>query len=196
MRRLLVPGVAATAVVFVVALALFQPWRLFTSSTVDESELSAVPESAAPTPSDPPTPSSTPAEEPSPSPTPTPKPEPKPEPKPNDLELARGTFEDAEHGTSGEAVVRKLADGRRVLRLVGLDTSDGPDLHVWITDQPSGGDWGSYDDGRYVRLGALKANRGNQNYAIPTDAELGGLTSVVIWCDRFNVAFGTAAVEL
>ena len=93
-------------------------------------------------------------------------------------------------------MVRHLADGRKVLRLQDLDTSDGPDLHVWITDQPSGGRWGSYDDGRYVKLGMLKANRGNQNYVIPADAELTGLTSVVIWCDRFNVAFGTAPVDL
>ena len=34
------------------------------------------------------------------------------------------------------------------------------------------------------------------NYAIPADADLSGLTSVVIWCDRYNVAFGTAALTL
>ena len=110
--------------------------------------------------------------------------------------LAEGDFEDAEHGTDGVARILELADGRRFVRLEGLATSDGPDLHVWITDQPSGGEWGSYDDGRYVRLGELKANNGNQNYEIPADADLGGLASVVIWCDRFNVAFGTAPVDL
>ena len=93
-------------------------------------------------------------------------------------------------------MVLALADGRRFLRLEQLATSDGPDLHVWLTDRPSGGEWGSYDDGRYVRLGELKANRGNQNYEIPAGARLEGLTSVVVWCDRFDVAFGTAAVEL
>ncbi|GAB3767216.1 DM13 domain-containing protein [Microlunatus parietis] len=194
MRRLLVPGAAAAVLALAVGLALFQPWRLFTSSTIDEAELSAAPEPAASTPSGDPTPSeptSTPSE-----PTPSHGPTRTPKPTPKDLELARGDFEDAEHGTSGEAVIRKLADGRRVLRLVDLDTSDGPDLHVWITDQPSGGAWDSYDDGRYVKLGVLKANRGNQNYEIPADAELSGLTSVVIWCDRFNVAFGTAPVDL
>lgn len=187
MRRLLVPGAAAAALLLAVALALFQPWRLFTSSTVDEAELTAAPEPSVAAPSPVPTSSG---------PAPSSKPTPTPKPKPRYLELARGDFEDAEHGTSGEAVIRKLADGRRVLRLVDLDTSDGPDLHVWITDQRSGGAWDSYDDGRYVKLGVLKANRGNQNYEIPADAELTGLTSVVIWCDRFNVAFGTAAVDL
>ena len=89
--------------------------------------------------------------------------------------LAEGDFEDAEHGTDGVARILELADGRRFVRLEGLATSDGPDLHVWITDQPSGGEWGSYDDGRYVRLGELKANNGNQNYEIPAEADLVGL---------------------
>lgn len=174
MRRLLVPGLAAGAVLLVIFLALFQPWRLFTSSTIDEPEPGqAVPTGSAPAPTTP-----------------------NPTPKPEDRELARGTFEDAEHGTSGTAVIKELSDGRRVLRLADLDTSDGPDLHVWITDQPSGGKWNSYDDGRSVKLGLLKGNRGNQNYEIPGDVKLTGLTSVVIWCDRFDVAFGTAPVDL
>ena len=80
------------------------------------------------------------------------------------------------------------------MRLEGLASSDGPDLHVWLSDQLSGGEWGSYDDGRHVALGELKATHGNQNYEIPANADLAGLRSVVIWCDRFNVAFGTASV--
>lgn len=55
---------------------------------------------------------------------------------------------------------------------------------------------GSYDDDRYVKLGELKATHGNQNYEIPEDADLDGLKSVVIWCDRFDVGFGTAPVTL
>lgn len=177
--RLLVVGLLVGGLLAAGA-AWFEPWRLVTDSTVDE---------AAPT--------STPA--PAPSPTRDPSAEAAAEPGvavPQDVELARGTFEDAEHATSGRAVVLSLADGRRFLRLEELATSDGPDLHVWLTDRPSGGEWGSYDDGRYVRLGQLKANRGNQNYEIPADADLAGLTSVVVWCDRFDVAFGTAPVRL
>lgn len=159
---------------------LFEPWRLFTDSTVDE----AVPTSTAtPEPSISVDPESLPTTPTSPGPA-------------QYVVLAEGDFEDAEHATSGVARILELADGRRFVRLEGLATSDGPDLHVWISDQPSGGEWGSYDDGRYVRLGELKANNGNQNYAIPANADLAGLTSVVIWCDRFNVAFGTAAVAL
>jgi hypothetical protein len=169
-------------VVIVVGAALFQPWRLFTNSTVDEAApTSGTTPSSAVTTAVPPAADGPPESV---------------APLPQDRVLAVGEFEDAEHGTTGVAKILELADGRRFLRLEDLATSDGPDLHMWLTDQPSGGEWGSYDDGRYVRLGKLKANNGNQNYEIPAKADLDGLTSVVIWCDRFNVAFGTAPVTL
>lgn len=146
---------------------LFEPWRLFTSSTVDE----AVPTVAS-----------------------TPAPSGAPTATASDRVLSEGEFVDGEHATSGTARLLELADGRRFVRVEGLASSDGPDLHMWLSDQPSGGEWGSYDDGRYVALGELKATHGNQNYEIPADADLSGLQSVVIWCDRFNVAFGTAPI--
>ncbi|CAB4728567.1 MAG: hypothetical protein F2667_12755 [Actinobacteria bacterium] len=133
----------------------------------------------------------------SPSPTLAPSPTPSASvPAARDVELDRGEFVTAEHPTTGIARVLQLADGRRFVRLEGFDTSDGPDLHVWLSDQPSGGEWGSYDDARSVPLGELKATSGDQNYEIPASAEIGDLISVVIWCDRFDVAFGTAAVDL
>lgn len=180
-------GVALVAAI--VGAVLFEPWRLFTDSTVDEpAPTSAVAEDSTGVdpPADGPSSDEPSSDAPS-SPTAAPR---------EDQVLAEGEFEDAEHPTDGAVRVLQLADGRRFVRLEGLATSDGPDLHVWLTDQRSGGDWGSYDDGRYLRLGELKANNGNQNYAIPAKADLEGLTSVVIWCDRFNVAFGTAPVTL
>ena len=82
-----------------------------------------------------------------------------------------------------------------MLRIDDLDTDNGPDLKVWLTDAPviDGPDgWFVFDDGRYVDLGSLKGNKGSQNYAIPADVDLSPLTSVVIWCDRFSVSFGAA----
>jgi hypothetical protein len=175
------PIVAAVVVLGVAVAAVglwaFQPWKLFTSSEVDEPlPTVAVDRGSTPEPA-------------SPGGTATPS-------EPQIVALGQGEFEDAEHDTSGQALVLQLVDGSRFLRLEDLASSDGPDLHVWLTDQPSGGDWGSYDDGDYLRLGELKATHGNQNYEIPDDVDLAGFTSVVIWCDRFNVAFGTAPVVL
>ncbi|WP_372728477.1 DM13 domain-containing protein [Nocardioides sp.] len=187
MRRWLITGLVAA--VCGAGLWAFQPWRAWTSSEIDEALPQSSPSSSPATTASPTVPAS------SGSPSDA-SPSPSSSPPPRDRVLAAGRFEAAEYATSGRARVIELADGRRFLRLEELATSDGPDLKVWITDQPSGGSWGSYDDGRWVGLGDLKATHGNQNYEIPADARLRGLVSVVIWCDRFNVAFGTAPVAL
>ncbi len=170
------------AVALAAALAVgawaFEPWRLFTSSELSEAAPRSSPSAPAESSADGGSDGST-----------SPRP-------PDDQVLATGSFEDAEHATSGSVRVLELADGTRFVRVEGLATSDGPDLHVWLSDQPSGGDWGSYDDGRWVTLGELKATHGDHNYEIPASARIAGMRSVVIWCDRFTVAFGSAPVEL
>lgn len=190
---------AVAALALGVALWTFEPWRLFTNSGVNEALPSVSGAADTGTASEEPTTDAEPdqlVKSKIGSPGARKAPTPEPEPTPEVVELASGPFETAEHATTGQARVIELRDGSRYLRLDDLTTSDGPDLQMWITDQPSGGSWGSYDDGRYVRLGALKANNGNQNYEISADADLSGMRSVVIWCDRFNVAFGTAPIAL
>jgi hypothetical protein len=151
----------AVLILVVVGAALFQPWRLFTSSRVNE----ALP--VAP-------PASTPAV------------------KTDPLVLGSGNFQSQEHQTTGTAQLLELPDGSRVLRLENLASSDGPDVKVWLSSLEAGGDWYKYRSGRYVDLGPIKATHGNQNYVIPSGVDLSGLTSVVLWCDRFSVAFGSA----
>lgn len=177
MRKIIWSVGAAGAVVLAAAAFVFEPWALWQDKTVDE----ALPVA----PSVPTQPAATGAES-----TATAAPEPT-EPS----ELARGELISHEHATSGQVVVLELADGSRVLRLENLDTSSGPDVEVWITDAPvrEGSDgWGVFDDGQYVELGDLKGNHGNQNYELPTGVDLDELTSVSLWCDRFNVSFGAA----
>jgi hypothetical protein len=111
--------------------------------------------------------------------------------------LVSGEFISHEHGTTGRARVVALADGRRVLRIDDLDTSNGPDLRVWLSDAPvvaGPGGWRVFDDGEHVELGRLKGNKGSQNYPVPASVDLGRLASLTIWCDRFNVSFGAAAL--
>ena len=79
-----------------------------------------------------------------------------------------------------------------------LDTSDGPDLRVWLTDRevlPGRDGWKVFDDGRSVEVAKLKGNSGNQVYDIPAGTDLAGLRSVSIWCKRFAVSFGAAALQ-
>jgi hypothetical protein len=150
----------------------FQPWKLVTDAEVDET-LSTV--EAAPGPTASATDATT-------SPT-------------GPILVSQGEFVTHEHDTSGSARIVRTPDGRHRLELVGLATSNGPDLRVWLTDQPvrpGSAGWRVFDDGRWVELGRLKGNRGDQGYDIPADVDLTDLTSVSIWCKRFAVSFGAA----
>jgi len=110
------------------------------------------------------------------------------------VELASGSFRSLEHETAGTARVVEVGDGSRFVRLEDLDTSDGPDLRIYLTDQPVSDDWHVWDDGRYVDLGALKGNIGDSNYRIPDQVDLNDYRTVVIWCRRFTVGFAVAPI--
>jgi hypothetical protein len=110
-------------------------------------------------------------------------------------ELASGDFRTLEHATTGRARIVELEDGSRFVRLEDLDTSDGPDLRVYLTEQPISDDWDVWDDGRYVDLGALKGNVGDSNYRIPVDLDLSEFQTAVIWCRRFTVGFAVAPIS-
>lgn len=106
-------------------------------------------------------------------------------------EVAAGGFISREHHTAGTARVLTLSDGRRFVRLEGLDTSNGPDLYVYLSSNRADGPEDAFDD-EYVSLGRLKANQGDQNYELPADTNIDRLATVVIWCDRFDAVFGAA----
>jgi hypothetical protein len=112
-----------------------------------------------------------------------------PEPAVN-VELARGRFRSHEHDTAGRASVVRLPNGRRFLTLTMFATSAGPDLRVRLVpgDTHDGGTAGAVD------LGALKGNRGDQQYELPRDTPVNGRT-VVIWCRAFSAPFGSAALR-
>jgi len=108
--------------------------------------------------------------------------------------LPAGAFRSLGHPTSGRAAVLDLGDGRSFLRLVDLRTSNGPDLFVYLSVTPVGGQRDTFDDS-FVSLGRLKGNLGNQNYEIAAGVDLRRYRSVVIWCRRFTYAFGAAPLR-
>jgi Electron transfer DM13 len=107
--------------------------------------------------------------------------------------LASGPFSSYEHSTTGRARVIRLGDGSRYLRFDHFETSNGPDVRVYLSAAPAGGPGDAFDDD-YVELGELKGNIGDQNYAIPGDLRLSDFQSAVVWCKRFSVPFGAAPV--
>jgi len=112
-------------------------------------------------------------------------------PTPTIETLAEGQFVSLDHGTSGNAVV--LGDGtdQRFLRMTDFATDNGPDLNVYLTTTPPDGEESTFNDD-FVDLGNLSGNVGDQNYEIPADVDLERYHTVVIWCVRFDSAFGAA----
>ena len=108
--------------------------------------------------------------------------------------LRKGSFRGLEHATSGRASVLRLEDGRRFLRFENLATSNGPDLRVYLSEVPASDDWYAYGE-RFIDLGPLRGNLGNQNYILPAGTDLARYKSAVIWCRRFTVGFGVAPLN-
>lgn len=116
-------------------------------------------------------------------------------PAPATAVLARGRFRSGEHDTSGTAKVLRLPDARVFVRLEDLATSNGPAVRVWLSTARAGASDGAVGSGGHVDLGGLKANHGNQNYRVPAGTSLEKYRSVVIWCRRFDVVFGSAPIS-
>ena len=200
---LVVAGVAIAMAA--VAMALFQPWKLWVDDPVDEAapaDAVAITAPAAAAPSTFPTttvparraetaapPTSGPAVAAAPTTTPPPT-GPPPTTPPAPLPLG-GSFVGIDHGTSGSVALLQDPAGTQFVRIENLDTSNGPDLFVYLSTNRHDGPEGQFDDD-FVDLGRLQGNVGNANYAIPAGTDIGRYASVVIWCDRFNSAFGAA----
>jgi hypothetical protein len=105
------------------------------------------------------------------------------------VRLRAGRFESVRHPATGVATAIRLAGGGRVLTLTDFEVDNGPDLRLYLVAGPAG----SEDEVRdYVDLGALKGNRGNQQYELPADLDLGRYSTAVVWCRAFSVLFARA----
>ncbi len=93
---------------------------------------------------------------------------------------------DGIHDAQGDAYTIPLEDGSNVLRLENFESTNGPDLYVYLATDKGASE--------FINLGELKANKGNQNYDIPDDTDLGKYNKVLIWCQAFSVLFGSAEI--
>jgi hypothetical protein len=191
-RTIVAAGVAVVGLA--IGLVLFKPWLLFVDvrvdeplptvatatvqaqpSPVDSSPASAVPSAAAPSGAAPSAPGPA-----------------------GPVQLAAGSLISHEHTTSGTVRIIKQQDGVRVLTLEDLDTSNGPDVHVWLSAahvvEGTGG-WFTAGSADHYDLGIIKGNQGNQVYEIPADVDLSRYKSVDLWCVQFSVSFGAAELS-
>jgi hypothetical protein len=191
-RRIRTVVAAGIAVVgLVIGLVLFKPWLLFVDVRVDEqlptvatatAQAQPSPFASSPVPAAPGTVSAAPSAAAPAGP----------------VQLATGSLISHEHATSGTVRIIKQPDGVRVLTLEDLDTSNGPDVHVWLSAahvvEGTGG-WFTAGSADHYDLGLIKGNQGNQVYEIPADVDLSRFKSVDLWCVQFSVSFGAAELS-
>ena len=110
------------------------------------------------------------------------------------MAITKGSFKSLAHETKGTASIYQLGDGKRALRLTEFETSNGPDVHVYLTaaEVEKGSD--AIKAAGFIDLGSMKGNKGDQNYDLPADVDLNKYKNVTIWCARFGVNFGEAAL--
>lgn len=177
-------GTALAVSAVVVAALVFQPWLLLIDVEVNDAIPSSV-ATAAPTVESTAVPTVEPVEEVSPAPPAAP------------VDLLAGSFVSHEHTTTGSVRVIENPDGTRQLAIVGLQTTNGPDVHVWLSAGPviEGFDgWFTAAGYEYVDLGPIKGNLGDQLYDIPAGVDLSVFRTVDLWCVQFAVSFGAAAL--
>jgi len=110
--------------------------------------------------------------------------------------LAMGHFHGVAHETEGVATVYQLSDGKRLLRLTGFKTSNGPEVQVYLVAANDATDSDTVKKAGFVSLGPLKGNVGDQNYDVPAEVDLSKYQAATIWCHRFGVNFGTAPLAV
>ena len=111
--------------------------------------------------------------------------------------LSQGSFVDADrvHQGMGNARLVQQPGGTVELQFTDFEVTNGPDLKVYLSVHPDPTSASDVTDGKWVSLGALKGNIGNQSYTLPTDLDASQFNSVVIWCEQFGVLFSPAALS-
>ncbi len=111
--------------------------------------------------------------------------------------IASGQFMDADarHKGSGEANLYSLSTGQHVLRLENFRTTNGPALVVYLSEHANPIRTADVGEAKFLSLGKLKGNVGNQNYPIPSGTDVAQYQSVVIWCELFGILFSPATLS-
>lgn len=179
------------AVALLVAFAVFRPDKLFVDQQVDEDldvEVAAALDAATTTTPSVPAPSDPARDDTGAPETPAVEP-PAVEPAAAPVVTASGAFV-SQNGYSvrGSVTVVTQPDGTRTLVLQDLESDNGPDLQLYVSPSADG----LVDGG--TRLAPLKGNVGTQTYELPAELDLSSASNVVIWCERFSRAFGTATL--
>jgi len=100
--------------------------------------------------------------------------------------IAQGNFKERAHSVKGKALIIEQ-DGNKILRFENFETSNGPNLHIYLSSE--------LGDDDFIDLGKIKATKGNVNYEIPPGTDTDKYNKVLVWCVPFKVLFSYAEVK-
>lgn len=98
-----------------------------------------------------------------------------------------GVFSNGPYGdVSGSANIY-LENGQYILYFEDLKSSNGPDLHVYLSEEEM--------PVHFIDLGKLKSVNGNQSYEIPAGTDFAKYRYALIHCQQYDHLFGKAILE-
>lgn len=99
----------------------------------------------------------------------------------------KGDFSNGPFGTvSGKAFIT-ISNNQKSLVLENLASSNGPDLHVYISKE--------IEPINFIDLGKLKSINGTQVYSISNNVNVQNYKYALVHCQQFNHLFGSANIQ-
>ncbi len=87
---------------------------------------------------------------------------------------------------SGKAFIT-ISNNQKSLVLENLSSSNGPDLHVYISKE--------IEPINFIDLGKLKSINGTQVYSINNNVNVQDFKYALVHCQQFNHLFGSANIQ-
>ena len=117
-----------------------------------------------------------------------------------EVTVSAGEFHGGKHApsdtASGLVTLVKLDSGEYELRLGdNFKTTPGPDLFVYLSAAVDPRNDAAITGNAFVDAGKLASPLGKQNLSLPMDVDPKKFKSVAIWCKKFSVLFGAAALK-
>jgi len=103
---------------------------------------------------------------------------------------ASGTFAKKKYKIKGDwSVVQR--NGQTYIKLSeDFKTKNGPDLKIFLSPKTVAAVNGKNAVNGAINLGALKSNKGGQEYLVPAGVNLANFNSVLVHCEAYSVLWG------
>lgn len=112
-----------------------------------------------------------------------------------------GAFKDGDssHDASGTVSILQDKEGY-FLRFENYQATSGPDVFFYLTEKAEARSTSDVESGLKILTpggadGGEATKRGNFNIPLPADFNPDKWNGMTVWCDDFNVVFGTATLQ-